>query len=142
MSKSNYRKRNPKSKNDYIEELILMKYGEYTKEPILESDGGYEVITVDNTVKQLNIPSGANITGDIAVGSATIMCEGGTGILVRFKENGTNPNENEGHFLQSGDILEVGREQLESIKFTTAQAGITSTLQIQYYFSLELDLNN
>lgn len=142
MSKTNYRKRTPNKTNDFLEELILMQYGEYTKDPISEDDGGFEVIEIDATAKGLTIPAGPGIIDDVAVGSATIMCEGGDGILVRYKQNGTNPAQDEGHFLHAGDILEVGREQLETIKFTSGQADVTSKLQVQYYTSLELDLNN
>lgn len=143
MSKTKYRGlRNANKRNDFLEELILMEYGEYTKEPVFEADGGFQVLTVGAVAVGLTMPAGGGLTGENVVGSATIMCEGEEGLLIRYKQNGTDPTEAEGFFLYAGDILEVGREQLEEIKFISGKNGVESKLQIQYYLSIELDLTN
>ena len=133
MSESNYRNRNPKSTNDFLEELILQNYGEVLKAAVPDSESGFQKIVSTDIAQNLTPPT---LPNDKIVGSATIMVEGKS---VRYKENGT-PTITDGLALNDGDIIEVSREQLTTMKFISKKAGEPATLQIQYYYSLQLDL--
>ena len=135
MSETNFRGRNPKSKLDFLEEIILQNYGEVLKQAIQDSKGGFQLLDIADSIKQLTPPT---LTEPEFVGSATIMVDGGS---VRYKENGT-VSATKGLFLNDGDIIEVSREQMNNIEFISKEPGVTSKLQIQYYYSIQLDLAN
>jgi len=58
--KSPYPHGNYATTEDFLEEIVLVLGNERGKNPILESKGGYEDITVDDTtIEPLTVPIGA-----------------------------------------------------------------------------------
>lgn len=57
-----------------------------------------------------------------------------SGVLVRFKENGSSPELDSGFGLGNQDIFElVGEENLSNFQIMSIQQGITPILRIQFY---------
>lgn len=116
---------------DFLEELISIAGKEKGLMAISEVNQGYEDILFENdTVQLLNFPKQAV--------SATIMVEqlsGVTGgILVRFKENGSDPSGDTGFGLGHQDVFEVhGAANLALFRAVSLVERVV--LRVQYYQS-------
>lgn len=105
-------------------DLLQKIFSSLTREHIAV---GYEQITVDGTVKKLNVPTNAKY--------ALITLESSvTGVAARYLETGsttvsTTIGLGKGH-LDSWDV--AGKQNLINFQITQAVAG-THTLRVQYY---------
>ena len=125
-----YPRKNAAMTLDFLEELIAILAKEKGLLPIGETDGGYEDIIFNNAeVKSLSPP--------IQAVSATIMVEslaeeGGHAILIRFKENGSDPTIESGFGLGHQDIYElIGPTNLSAFKAINRVMGVA--MRVQYY---------
>ena len=117
---------------DYLEEIALILANERGFIPISEGDRGYEDIDVDNRgVQPLTVP-------ELAV-SASIFFEADPtatmkDMIVRFKENGTDPTTDSGQYYGHGDIFNpTGKNILDRLRFIGIERGKTTKLRVQYY---------
>jgi hypothetical protein len=131
--KNAYRRRNMNVLSDYLEELILLVAGEIGQEVIEESNGGFQKITVDTTVKLLTVPADAV--------SATLQLEADTSTtnkqkVIRVKYNGSNPTLTDGFVYEDGIIIPLaGRDNLQKLRVIGLEAGKQHILWVQYYRS-------
>ncbi len=140
MDTSKYRGTKALSQLALLEEVILLLQSEHGRIPISNANGGFKVITIDGTAKDLS--DGGAIPTE--AGSATIMVEANSGVTkldrcVRFTENDTPPTETAGFFLGDADWYEVSGDALNDISFISGESGQTATLFVQFNQSTETD---
>ena len=117
---------------DYLEEIALLLSKERPLQPIPESEGGYEDISVDyRAVQKLTVPAEAV--------SALIVLEADENTrrpstAIRYKFNGTPPTRTKG--LSKGHMDTehfVGFDTLNALGFISVEANRTHWVRVQYF---------
>ena len=132
-----YRNGGAKGQAIMNEEMLLFQHGEIGKIP-LTGAGSFESINViDDSVSQLTVPANA--------GCCTIMVESDGGEadsnkVIRFKE-ADNPTVAEGFFLGNGDIMEISKDIMSTIRFIATEDVVIHKILVQYYLSIEQDVD-
>lgn len=121
---------------DILEEIALVISEEKSRQPISETNGGFENVTVNDTaVVNLTIPTDA-ISADISVeADATALSKAK---VIRFKENGSNPSTSSGFPFGEGIFKVIGKNNLNNFKIIGIEAGKSHTLQVQYYKTVQI----
>ena len=120
------------STEDYLEELILWTSGEHGRITIPENEGGYEDLSVSDTLA-------VSLTVPVTATSATVFFEADESAdnkarAVRVKDNGTEPTSSSGFAFGEGDFLEIyGQARMTAFRAIGLEAGKTQTLRVQYY---------
>ncbi|MDN5201252.1 hypothetical protein QQ008_07760 [Fulvivirgaceae bacterium BMA10] len=125
---------------DFLEELITIVGKEKGLVAVSEENQGYEdIIYSRKEIKRLNPPKNA-VSATIMIEkladskqdevSPEVLADGS--ILIRFKENGSNPGEDSGFGLGHNDIYElVGATNLRAFRAINIAAHVA--LRVQYY---------
>lgn len=137
MSKSNpYPHQNFAPTEDYLEELLLWTSGERGRIAIDEASGGYEDLTVDDTVKSLTVPENAVSASVFFEVDATASSKSRA---LRYKENGSAPSSTSGQAFGDGDVLEIfGKTSLNKFEIIGIEADKSHVLRIQYYKTVQV----
>lgn len=133
-----------------VEAIVLQNAGEYGRKPINDANDGYITKPVAGTVVDLTseIPFDDSDSTDILrTGSAQIQFEVTSGSptdsskVIRVLENGKDPSSTEGFSFGDGDIYFVnGINNIQNFK-AIALGGVTVTMHIQFFRTIEIDSN-
>ena len=116
---------------NYLEQLILIQSNEEGYFPISEALGGYQDVEIGNQSVSIQVP-------ELAV-SAVIIIEADETCntlhrVVRFKENGTEPNSSSGFALGDNDMYSIiGKQNLEQFKIISIEADKIHKARIQFF---------